>query len=82
MKDYGLPERFGRQSQPESPPKPKKTVEQVSLEHEYREKYGMGYKIFEKMGFKAGTGLGKDGTGRIAPVEAVFQTALLAEDKP
>lgn len=30
MKDYGLPESFGKQK-PQEPPKPKKTVEQVSL---------------------------------------------------
>lgn len=80
MKDYGLPESFGKQAT-QAPPKPKKTAEQVDLEHQFREKYGMGYKMLAKMGFVAGGGLGKDGSGRTAPVEAVFQTALLAEDK-
>jgi tuftelin-interacting protein 11 len=59
-------------------PKQKKTVEQVSLEHDYREKYGVGYKMLAKMGFIAGEGLGKEGKGIKAPVDAVFKTALLA----
>ena len=37
MKDYGLPESFGKQSaSSQAPPKPKKTVEQLDLEHQYR----------------------------------------------
>jgi hypothetical protein len=36
--------------------------------------------MMAKMGFKVGEGLGKDGKGMTAPVEAVIKTSLVAQD--
>ena len=39
-------------------------------EEDYIEIYGSGYKMMKKMGFQPGSGCGREGQGRVRPVEA------------
>lgn len=65
-----------------APQPPKyKTEEEKELAKEYKESYGVGFKMLETMGFKnISKGLGKNETGIHKPVEAVHKTAFTMKD--
>lgn len=65
-----------------APPPPKyKTEEEKELAKSYKQGYGVGFKMLEKMGFSNITkGLGKNEAGIHKPVEAQHKTAFTMKD--
>lgn len=58
-----------------------KTQEEKDLAQDFKQNYGVGFKMLENMGFKVTKGLGKEESGIQRPVEAVIKTAFTMKDE-